>query len=133
MKKTTYALLAIGLFCVIGFAWAQQSRAASEMEPTPIQKAMRARLGWIKAMTADLKTMKYDEVTKDAKALSTQTGNIAKNLSNPEAKELTMKVSTLAMDLADAADKKDGKMAELKLKGIKATCGQCHAKFRDNK
>ncbi len=133
MKKTTYSLLAIGLFCVIGFVWAQQSRAASEMQPTPIQKAMLARAAWLKAMTADLKTMKYEEVAKNATALAGQTGNIAKNLSNPEAKELTMKVSTLAADLAEAAGKMEGKTAEAKLEGIKATCGQCHAKFRDNK
>lgn len=131
MKKATYSLLAIGLFCLIGFVWAQQSRAASEMQPTPIQKAMLARAAWLKAMTADLKTMRYKEVANDATALAGQTGKIATNLSNPEAKELTMKVSTLATALAGAAGKKDGKTAEVKLEAIKATCGQCHAKFRD--
>jgi hypothetical protein len=130
MTKATYALLAIVLFCVIGFTWAHKSRAASETAPTPIQKIMRARIGWLKAMSADLKVMKYEPVVKDARALAAQTHGLAQKLTNPDAKSLTMKVSGLAMELADAAAKKDGATAGTKFKGIEATCNACHAKFR---
>jgi hypothetical protein len=44
-----------------------------------------------------------------------------------------MKISTLATAMADAAGKKDGETAKLKLAEIKATCGECHAKIHDKK
>ncbi len=133
MKKTVFSILLICLLCVAGFTWTQQSRAAEEMGPTPIQKAMKARAAWLKSMTVNLKAMKYEVVGKDATALASQTSMIAQKLTNPEAKELTMKVSTLATELAGAAAKMDGAGSTAKLSEIKATCGQCHAKFRDNK
>jgi hypothetical protein len=133
MKKLTYSLLAIGLLCVIGFAGTDRSRAASETELRPSQKMMQERAGWLKAMTANLDAMKYKEVKKDAKALSSQTAAAGKKLSDPLAKELTMKVSTLSKAVADAATKKDGATAKTKLAEVKATCGECHAKIRDKK
>ncbi len=133
MKKTVFFPMVVGLFCVIGFTWTAQGRATSKTAPTPIQKAMLARAGWLKAMTADLETMRYKMVRRDARALASQTRTIAKKLANPEAKRLTLKVSSLAGALADAAGKKNGAVARMKLAGIKATCGECHAKFRDKK
>jgi hypothetical protein len=133
MKKTMYSLLAIGLLCVIGFAGAERSQAAAETELRPTQKAMQARAGWLKTMTANLDAQKYGDVKKDAKALASQTSAAGKKLPDPLAKELTMKVSTLATAVATAAGKKDGETAKTKLAEIKATCGECHAKIRDKK
>jgi hypothetical protein len=133
MKKMMYSLLAAGLLCVIGFAGAGRSQAATETELRPTQKAMQARAGWLKTMGANLDEMKYEEVGKDAAALASQTAAAGEKLPDPLAKELTMKVSTLATAVATAAGKKDGETAKIKLAEIKATCGECHAKIRDKK
>ena len=133
MKKMMYSLLAIGLLCVIGFAGTERSQAAAETVLRPTQKAMQARAGWLKAMTENLDAMKFKEVKKDAKALASQTAAAGKKLPDPLAKELTLKVSTLATAVADAAGKKDGTTAKTKLAEVKATCGECHAKIRDKK
>jgi hypothetical protein len=133
MKKVMYSLMAAGLLCIIGFTGMEQSRAASEAELRPTQKAMQARAGWLKTMGANLDAMKYEEVGKDAAALAAQTDAAGQKLPDPLAKELTMKISTLATAMADAAGKKDGETAKTKLAEIKATCGDCHAKIRDKK
>jgi hypothetical protein len=133
MKKIMYSLLAVGLVCGIGFVGAERSRAAGETELRPSQKAMQARSGWVKSMTENLAAMKYEEVGKDATALASQTDAAGQKLPDPLAKELTMKVSTLATAVATAAGKKDGETAKMKLADIKATCGECHTKIRDKK
>ena len=133
MKKTVYSLLAISLLCVVGFAGVQHTQAASETELRPSQKAMQARAAWVKAITANLDTMKYDEVKKDATDLAAQASTMAEKNPNPLAKELTLKLSTQATALADAAGKKDGGTAKSKLAQVNATCGECHAKIRDKK
>jgi hypothetical protein len=134
MKKMMYSLLAIGLLCVVGFAGTERSQAATETTVLrPTQKVMQARAGWLKAMTENLDAMKFKEVKKDAKALASQTAAAGKKLPDPLAKELTLKVSTLATAVADAAGKKDGNTAKTKLAEVKATCGECHAKIRDKK
>ncbi len=84
-------------------------------------------------MNANLAEMKYEEVAKDADALSSQTAGIAEKLGNPLAKELTMRVSTLASEVRNAAVKQGGDTVKMKLAEIKATCGECHAKIRDKK
>ena len=132
MKKMMYSLLAIGLLCAAS-AWAQGGQPAAETELRPSQKAMQARAGWMKAMNESLATMKYAEVGKDAAALASQTDAAGRKMPNPLAKELTLKISTLAMAVSDAAGKQDGETVKVKLGEIKATCGECHAKLRDNK
>ena len=84
-------------------------------------------------MTANLDARQYGEVIKDAKALAPQTAATGEKLPNPLAKELTLGISTLATGVAEAAGKKDGETAKMKLAEIKATCGECHAKIRDKK
>ena len=133
MKKMMYSLLAIGLLCVVGFAGTERSQAAAETELRPSQKAMQARAGWLKDMTANLDAKKYADVKKDAKALAAQTSAAEKKLSDPLAKELTTKLSTQATAVATAAGKKDGETVKMKLAEVKATCGECHAKIRDKK
>jgi len=133
MKKKMYSLLATGFLCLTTFGLANGSQPTAGTELRPTQKAMQARAGWMKAMNANLTGMKYDEVGKDAVALASQTDAAAGKLANPLAKELTLKVSTLATAVADAAGKKDGETVKVKLAEIKATCGECHAKIRDKK
>jgi predicted secreted protein len=133
MKKMMYAMLAIGLLWSATSAWTQNSPTPAATELRPSQVLMQARAGWVKAMNANLAAMKYEEIGKDAAALAAQTGSVAEKLSNPLAKELTLKVSSLATATADAAGKKDGETVKMKLAEIKATCGECHAKIRDKK
>ena len=134
MKKTLYMLLATSLLCITtGALAADSSQSTAGTELRPMQKAMQARAGWLKDMNANLAAMKYVEVTRDAKALATQTDAAGKTLPNPVAKELTMKLTAYAMAVADAADKKDGAVAKLRLADVKATCDECHAKIRDKK
>lgn len=133
MKKMMYAMLAIGLLCCTTSSWAQNSPTPTASELRPSQVLMQTRASWMKAMNANLAAMKYEEVGKDAAALAAQTGSVAEKLSNPLAKELTLKVSGLAAATADAAGKQDGETVKMKLAEIKATCGECHAKIRDKK
>ncbi len=133
MKKSLYMLLATSLFCITTGALADNIQPAVSTELRPTQKAMQARAGWMKDMNANLTAMKFAEVGKDATALATQTDSIGKTLPNPLAKELTLKISTAATAVADAAGKKDGATVKMKLAEVKATCDECHAKIRDKK
>jgi hypothetical protein len=133
MRKAIYPLLMAGLLCGLCIIEAQKSHAAGEPELRPSQIAMQARSGWIKSMGTNLEAMKYEDVGKDAAALAAQTEAAGQKLADPVAKELTMKLSSLASAVADAAGKKDAGTAKMKLAEIKATCGECHAKIRDKK
>jgi hypothetical protein len=133
MKKTAFTLLATGLFCLATGAMANNSQAADTPEPRPMQKAMQARAGWVQNMSANLAATQYDAVAKDATALATQTDAAAAKLTVPLAKDLTLKISSLAKEVAVAAGKKNGETVKMKLAEIKATCGECNAKIRDKK
>jgi len=133
MKKSLYMLLATSLFCITTGALADNTQPTVITELRPTQKAMQARAGWVKDMNINLTAMKYAEVATAATALAAQTDSIGKTLPNPLAKELTLKVSTAATAVADAAGKKDGATVKIKLAEIKATCEECHAKIRDKK
>lgn len=132
MKQKRQAMIMVGLFLCSSLVLAQAYTAMAE-ELRPSQKIMQARAGWMKAMGENLTTMNYDSVKKDAEALAGQTKRVAEKQTDPLAKELTLKVSTLATALAGAAEKKDTAVATAKLAEIKATCGECHAKIRDKK
>lgn len=133
MKKKMYCLLAIGCLCITAFAWTQSSNTSVAADLRPLQIAMQERAGWLKAMNANLTEMKFEEVQTDAVALATQAETMAGALANPLAKELTLKVSNLAKEVADAAVMQDGEIVTMKLADIKATCGECHEKIRDKK
>jgi|SRR5665647_1138700 len=133
MKKSLYMLLATSLFCITTGALAESSQMTASTELRSTQKAMQTRAGWVKDMNANLAAVKYGEVAKDAKALAAQTLSMGKTLTNPLAKDLTLKVSSLATSVADAAGKKDGEIVKMKLDEVKATCDECHAKIRDKK
>ena len=122
-------LLSIAMLAITAIACAE-TPAVSELRPT--QKIMQARAGWVKAMNENLAAKKFADVAKDAGALSAQTGKVAENLQG-ERKDLTLKVSQLAKATADAAVKEDAESVKAKLGEIKATCGECHAKYRDKK
>jgi len=96
MTKKLSFLLGIGFLSVTTLVWAQSDQTTPQPELRSSQVAMQARAGWMKSMNENLATMKYDAVGKDAAALSAQTSTVAEKQSNPLAKELTMKVSTLA-------------------------------------
>ncbi len=106
---------------------------AAEPELRPSQKLMKARAGWLNAMNENLAGMKYAEVKADALALSAQAKTVAEKQEAPLAKELTLKVATLAGAAAAAADAKDAAKTGAALVDIKATCSECHAKIRDKK
>ena len=103
MKKTTLVLLAVGFLSCSTFVTVHNNALAIEPELRPTQKAMQARAGWVKSMSENLAAMKFGEVQKDALALASQTSAAAEKQQVPLAKELTMKVSSLASATGDAA------------------------------
>ena len=133
MKKSLYMLLATSLFCITTGALAEIGQPTITTELRPMQKIMQTRVGWMKDMQTNLTAMKYAEVGKDATALANQTDLIGKTLTNPLAQNLTLKISSAATAVANAAGKQDGNTIKMKLADIKATCDECHAKIRDKK
>jgi len=133
MKKTSITLVAIGFLACATCIAVHSNAQAAEQELRPMQKAMQARAGWVKSMNENLAASKLGEVQKDALALASQTKAVAEKQQDPLAKELTLKVSTLASATGEAAGKNDGETVKKKLADIKAACAECHAKIRDKK
>jgi cytochrome c556 len=133
MKKMI-ALLSISIFAAASFAFADshmKKEAAPELRP--LQKIMQARAAWMKSMGENLAAKKFEAIAKDAEALSAQAKKIGDGAPNPLAKELHLKVASLAKTTAEVAGKKDEAAVKAKLGEIKATCAECHAKIRDKK
>jgi len=103
--------------------------ATAQSELRPIQKAMQARAAWLKAMHQNLAGSHLAEVGKDAAELSAQTAKVAGGTEG-ERKRLTQKISDLAKEVAEAADKGNEAIVKAKLGDIKATCTDCHDQFR---
>lgn len=129
MKKIIVLML-IAIFAVAVLALAAE-KAKPELRPA--QKLMQARLGWMTAMKENLGTKNFEAVAKDADGLAAQTKKVGEGLPNPLAKELTLAVSSLAMEVSAAAAKQDGATVKTKLGEIKGKCDECHAKIRDKK
>ncbi|NTW84619.1 MAG: cytochrome c [Holophagaceae bacterium] len=104
--------------------------ATAQTELRPIQKLMQARAGWMKAMNQNLAAKNLAEVGKDAEELSKQAAKVAGGIEG-ERKALSQKVSDLAKAVADAAAGGDEAVIKTRLGELKATCVDCHAKFRD--
>jgi len=121
----------IVLMVAVIFAAGVLAFAAEELRPS--QKAMQARLGWMTAMKDNLGAKKFEAVAQAAGEMAAQTKKIGEGLPNPLAKELTMAISALSMDISAAAAKQDGESVKTKLGEIKAKCDECHAKIRDKK
>lgn len=129
MKRTWGSVLAAGMLSLAVLVFAISETNAAETELRPSQKLMQARAAWLKSMTENLAAKMFDGVKADAQALAGQADAAAQKLDNPLAKELTLKVSTLAAALAGAANAKDEAAVASGLGDIKATCSECHAKI----
>ncbi|MCX6546894.1 MAG: hypothetical protein WCO20_09090 [Holophagaceae bacterium] len=116
-------LLTLTTLCVASLAVAQA-------ELRPIQKVMQARAAWMKAMNQNLAAKDLTAVAKDAGELSAQAAKIAGGAEG-ERRVLHQQVADLAKGVAEAATKGDEVLTKAKLGEIKATCADCHAKFRD--
>jgi cytochrome c556 len=125
MKKVV-VLMILGMFIVAALAF-----AAEELRPS--QKAMQARLGWMTDIKENLGTKNFEAVKKASSEMAAQTKVIGDGLPNPLAKELTLAISDLSLDILMAAAKKDGETVKAKLGEIKGKCDECHAKIRDKK
>ena len=130
MKQTRHAVVMVGMFLGLS-SFLVQAKDVSAEELRHAQKIMQARAGWMKAMGGNLAAEKYDSVKNDAEALAGQTKGAVEKQTDPLAKELTLKISTLATGLAGAAEAKDASSIAAKLGEIKAVCAECHAKIRD--
>ena len=106
------------------------SLASAQSELRPLQILMQARAGWMKAMSQNLAAKNLPEVAKDAEALSKQAAKVAAGVEG-ERKVFNQKVSDLATAAADAAAGGDEAVLKARLGELKATCADCHAKFRD--
>lgn len=104
--------------------------ALAQTELRPIQKVMQARAAWMKAMNQNLGAKDLAAVAKDAGELSAQAAKVAGSAEG-ERRVLNQQVSDLAKAAAEAATKGDEVLTKAKLGEIKATCADCHAKFRD--
>ena len=104
--------------------------ATAQAELRPLQKLMQARAGWMKAMSQNLASKNLAEVTKDAEELSKQAAKVAEG-GEGERKVFNQRVSDLAKAVADAASGGDEVVIKTRLGELKATCADCHAKFRD--
>jgi cytochrome c556 len=133
MKKI-FALLSVAIFAAASFAFADSHmKPEAKPELRPLQKIMQARAGWVKAMGENLAAKKFEDVAKDAEALSAQAKKVGEGAPNPLAKEFHLAVSGLAKATAEAATKKDEAGVKTKLGELKAKCAECHAKIRDKK
>ena len=111
------------------------SVAADDVKPElrPAQKLMQARVAWLTAINKNLGAKEFEAVAKDADELAAQTKKVGENIPNPLGKELTLAISSLAMDISAAAANQDGDTVKVKLGEIKGKCAECHAKIRDKK
>jgi cytochrome c556 len=91
---------------------------------------MQARAGWMKSMNQNLAAKNLANVGKDAEELSKQAAKVAGAIEG-ERKAFNQKVSDLAKAVADAAAGGDEAVIKTRLGELKATCADCHAKFRD--
>jgi hypothetical protein len=132
-KKIRTFIITLGVLSCSTFAAAQSDAPKTEPELRPSQIAMRARAGWVKAMNENLTTSNFEAVKKDATALSAQTAAAAEKQPAGLAKELTLKLSSLATATAEAAGTKNGATTKMKLAEAQAVCAECHAKIRDKK
>jgi len=135
MEKVTCSLLLIGLLLVaglIGLIGEKWSQAAQEPELRPIQKVMLKRAGWLAAITENMMNTNYEEVNRDATALASQARSMEAGINDPLFKKLTMQLATHAAALAGAAEMRDSATARDELALVKATCGECHARFNNN-
>jgi cytochrome c556 len=129
MKKIV-ALLSVAIFAAAFFAFAAND---AKPELRPAQKLMQARVAWLTAINKNLGAKEFEAVAKDADELAAQTKKVGENIPNPLGKELTLAISSLAMDISAAAANQDGDTVKVKLGEIKGKCAECHAKIRDKK
>ena len=132
MREKRCAVVMMGMFFSLSLLLIQAPTGMAD-ELRPSQKIMQARAGWMKAMGENLAAQNFDGVKNDATAMAGQTKGAAEKQTDPLAKDLTLKLSTLATTLASAAEKKDAATATATLGQIKATCAECHTKIRDKK
>lgn len=129
MKKRI-TLLTIALLAAAVFSYAAGD-AKPELRPS--QKLMQARAAWMKAMNENLGEKKFEAIVKDADDLAAQTKKTGEAQTNPQAKELTLAVASLAAEVSSAAAKKDADTVKAKLGAIRGKCSDCHVKIRDKK
>lgn len=129
MKKIM-TLLSVAIFAAAVVAFAADD---AKPELRPAQKLMQARAAWMAAMGKNLGENGFEAVARDAGELAAQTRKVGENHPNPLGKELTLAIASLATDLSTAAGQKNGDTAKVKLGEIKAKCGECHLKIRDQK
>ena len=129
MKKITI-LIVLTVFAVVTLVFAAED---SDQGLRPTQKIMRARENMLTLLerTLTAKQLKMPNIAKNAKALAMQTKKTGEKLTDPEAKELTLAISSLAEEIYNAATKtNDQQILQGNLAKIKAKCAECHAKFR---
>ena len=126
MKRTLSSLI-IGMLAVgMVFMQGYQINAFAQ----DINALMKARSGWMRTINMNLKANRLDKVVEDANALAAQTATVGAGLTNPVAKEITLRISSLAKVIAEAAGNGNADAISTNLSSIKAACGECHAKFR---
>ena len=130
MKKM---MILLAVFAGVGAVFSMDTAYSSEPELRPAQKLMQARKAWRDNMDKNLAAGKLADVARDAEALAAQTRMVGEGLTNPLAKELTLRLTKLSEEIVAAAAKQDGETVKAKIGEIKGTCSECHKKIRDKK
>lgn len=104
------------------------AEAVEELRPS--QKIMRARSTLLGLLNKKLAAKRFQMISKNANELAMETKKTSKNLDNPEAKEITLAISSLAEDVYRASLTSDESTIKTKLGEIKGKCQECHIKFR---
>ena len=99
-------------------------------EPGSIQKIMKERAAGLGLMIRFLDARKFDLLAKKADELAMETKKTGENLKNPEAKEITLSISSLAEDIYKASTNNEEETIKIRLGEIRNKCGECHMKFR---
>lgn len=129
MKKIMI-LIILTVFAVITLVFAAEE-ADQGLRST--QKIMQKRNNILTLLerTLTAKQLKMPNIAKNAKALANQTKKTGEKLTDPEAKELTLAISSLAEELYKASTTNyDERIIRGNLDKIKAKCAECHIKFR---
>ena len=126
MKKIVIPMV-LTVFAVGALVFAAEV-ATEELRPS--QKIMRARAAGLGLMNKLLDAKKFEMISKTANELAMETKSTSENIANPEAKEITLAVSSLAEDISKASMTNDERIIKTKLGEIKGKCGECHMKFR---
>ena len=129
MKKIMI-LIVLTVFTIVALVFAAEDQDQG-LQST--QKIMRVRENQLfkleRLLSANM--LNITSLSNIVNRLAMETKETGEKLTDPEAKEITLAISSLAEELYNAATKtNDQRVIRGNVDKIKAKCGECHSKFR---